>query len=197
MRLRAAMFVAAPAQMLGCLRAQPFVTVELSKLFQNECLATMGLLRLLREPATTTSTTQKFAKLPCGSELYSLHAIDATTSPPEHTLLDFNGKQLKCTRNGRGTRARLQFSRSPRSSGPRRRAPRRARRRPCRPCRACRRACVHRKVRSSVTRRFRTPRRYMPPGIPPPAPPPSAARIGFTTASNSFCFASYSSFSAI
>ena len=38
----------------------------------------------------------------------------------------------------------------------------------------------------------------MPPGMPPaPAPPPSAARIGLTTASSSFCFASYSSFSAI
>ena len=89
--------------MLGCLRAQPFVTVELYKLFQNECLAAMCLPRLLREPATTTSTTQKFAKLPCGSELYSLYAIDATTRPLDHTpLLEIYGKQLKCTRDGVG-----------------------------------------------------------------------------------------------
>ena len=61
-RSRSAFFCCGlPCLLLGCLRAQPFATAELSKLVQNECLAAMCLPRLLREPATTMSM-QKFAK---------------------------------------------------------------------------------------------------------------------------------------
>ena len=68
------------------------------------------------------------------------------TRPLEHTLLDIDGKQLKCTRDGvweNSVASRARFSRSPRSWALRRPAPRRARH-PCRPSRtyqASRQAC--------------------------------------------------------